>query len=99
MKIVWSSGAEWDLRKITNVIAEERPGAAERMLVSLQGAVERLALFPMSGRIFPGQKRTDLREIVHRGFRVVYRIRSENVEVLAVRNARRELDPEEWSEQ
>jgi plasmid stabilization system protein ParE len=47
-------------------------------------AVERLAVFPESGRIVPEFRDPALREVLWRNYRIVYRCRSRCVEIVTV---------------
>ena len=57
-------------------------------------AVERLAPFPQSGRIVPEMNDPMIREIPLGNYRIVYRVRGERVDVLAVYHGARLLDPD-----
>lgn len=94
MKILWSPRARSHLRQIQEFIADDNPVAALETAKKLIDAVERLAVFPASGR--PGLK-PDTRELVVPGtpFIIPYRIKNEIVEILGVlHTARRWPDPE-----
>ena len=49
-------------------------------------AVEPLADFPLSGRIVPEFGRDDIREVFHGDYRIIYRVKRRQVEVLSVRH-------------
>ena len=55
-------------------------------------AAGRLELFPLSGRVVPEVGREDVRELIVGGYRVVYQVRGEEAEILAVTHAARPLD-------
>jgi plasmid stabilization system protein ParE len=46
--------------------------------------VESLACFPELGRIVPEYQRPDLRELIFQNYRIVYRVKTDGVEVAAV---------------
>jgi plasmid stabilization system protein ParE len=52
-------------------------------------AVERLGTFPESGRVVPERNAQDLREIIVRPYRIVYRQRPGLVEIATVFRASR----------
>jgi plasmid stabilization system protein ParE len=56
-------------------------------------AVERVAIFPNSGRVVPETRDPSLRESVLGNYRIIYRMRGECVEVLTVYHGARLLDP------
>ncbi len=74
-KLIWSPSARLDLKDIATFIAEDSPSAAERFVRSLFQAVERLGDFPESGRIVPEFGDPDIREVIRKPCRIVYRVR------------------------
>jgi toxin ParE1/3/4 len=67
-----------DLQRIVIYIARENAVAAEKMGNRLLDAALSLRTFPKRGRIVPEFQRLDLREIVFRSYRIIYRVSSEN---------------------
>ncbi|CAN5752794.1 type II toxin-antitoxin system RelE/ParE family toxin [soil metagenome] len=95
MKLVWSPLALECVAEIAAYIAEERPHVAEQWVEDIFGAVERLKPFPLSGRVVPEANRQDLREVIHRDFRIIYRVEEHQLSVLTVRHTRQPLDLEQ----
>jgi plasmid stabilization system protein ParE len=91
LRIVWTSRALRDLRDIGDFIARDNPEAAESWVGELVHAVEALAELPRSGRVVPELGREDIREVVRRSYRIVYRVRSRTLEVLTLFEGRRLL--------
>jgi toxin ParE1/3/4 len=58
---------------------------AERLIA----AVEQIGQFPESGRVVPEIGEETLRDIVHGNYRIVYRLGSEAVEIIAVHHGAR----------
>ena len=52
-------------------------------------------MFPESGRIVPELNRRDVREVLHKRYRVIYKIKENRIEILTVRHMRQLLDPDE----
>jgi toxin ParE1/3/4 len=77
---------------ITTWIAQERPAAAARTVEDLFAAVDRLSQFPESGRQVPEFDRPDLREVIHRQYRIVYRIAADHIGILTVRHSMQLMD-------
>jgi toxin ParE1/3/4 len=75
-KLIWSSSAKLDLKDITAFIAEDSISAAQRFVESLFQAVERLADFPLSGRMVPEFDDPSIREVIRKPCRIVYRVDS-----------------------
>ena len=88
MKIVWSPRALERVNHHAEYIAADHPAAAERWVEGLFAAVQRLSIFPESGRPFPDVPRPDIREIVYRDSLVIYRTEPDRVVVLTVRQQR-----------
>jgi plasmid stabilization system protein ParE len=76
-------------------IAERNPAAAYRWAQGLFDAAKILGHFPLRGRVVPEANRAEIRELIYRNHRVVYRVSARGVEVLTVRHAPRRLDPDE----
>lgn len=95
MRVEWSPRAEWEVRTAANRIAGDRPGAATRWLLSLREAVEGLGRFPESGRIVSEYAPGDVRVLLHRGYRVFYRVQADCVQIVSVQHQRRLLAPDE----
>ena len=67
------------------------PDVGERLLREVVSQVERLAEFPESGRIVPEFGIAPLREVIHRPFRIVYRVGEGRVRVVRVWRSERLL--------
>jgi toxin ParE1/3/4 len=90
--VIWSPLALERVAEIAAWIAAERPTVAERMVTELFGAVKRLSRFPESGRQVPEFDRPELREVIHRGYRIVYRLAEDHVAILTVRHSLQQLE-------
>ncbi len=72
--------AEADLNDIQSHFADA-PGYAKRIADELFKVTRRLEAFPRSGRVVPEVGRDAIREVVHRRYRVVYVVTSDDAEV------------------
>jgi plasmid stabilization system protein ParE len=45
---------------------------------------EQIATFPLSGRMVPEYGAHDIREVVERPYRIIYRVKADQVDVVAV---------------
>ena len=79
------------MEAIRKFIANDSDVYADLVVARLVEAVERLELFPRSGRIVPELADPQLREIIESPYRIVYRVFDESVEVLTVFRASRLL--------
>jgi toxin ParE1/3/4 len=75
-KVIISPSAQSDLSDIVAYIARHNQDAAVRLGHALIAQAEFLAQFPERGRVVPEFGRTDLRETIHRSYRIIYRIPS-----------------------
>ena len=76
VKVFLSSDALNDLERIVAYIAVDDVAAAERMGNQLLDAALSLTTFPERGRMVPEFRRPQLREIVFRSYRIIYRVNS-----------------------
>ena len=72
--LIWSPKARDDLHDIITFIARDNPEDAMSFGYALISAIEHLQLFPEQGRIVPEYQRANLREIIFRPYRIVYRV-------------------------
>ena len=83
-RVTWSPAALRDLESIRLYIQRDSTTYAELVVRRIVAAVERLAEFPESGRIVPEFQMRDVREVIQRPFRIVYRVRPGEVEIATV---------------
>lgn len=98
MKLRWTNRARQDLVNIGRYIAQDNPPAARRWVARLRKRAQQACRAPESGRVVPELKRADVREVIERTYRIVYRIRSETIDVLTVFEGHRLLWPSELEE-
>ena len=80
----WSVRAESDLREITAYIGRDKPLAAVAWYEAIRELAHSLADMPGRGRVYEPEGRDDIREKVTGNYSLVYRIGTDEVEVLAV---------------
>lgn len=90
-QITWTPDAREDLAAIHKDIVQDAPSAAAALILRLIDSVSRLGEFPESGRVVPEFGVRSLRELIVGSYRVVYRLRGEDVEVIRIRQAARLL--------
>ena len=54
--------------------------------------VEAIPSFPETGRIVPEYRREDLREKIYRSYRIVYRVKSDVIEIVAITHGSKPLN-------
>jgi len=92
-KLIWSPRSLRDLESIRDYVAADSPRYATLVVARIIQGVERLASFPESGRVVPERSDPQLREVIVRPYRVVYRLRPGVVEIATAFRASR-LFPE-----
>ncbi len=88
-QIVWSPRAAADIEAIREHIAYDSELYARLMVSRLLAAPSRLVQFPELGRVVPEFDQADLRELIVRPYRLVYRLRGEFIEIATVFHAAR----------
>jgi plasmid stabilization system protein ParE len=89
--LIWSALARRELREIGQFVARDKPGAAIRWIETLAAMAEQAAALPFAGRRVPEYGRDDVREVIKRGYRVIYRVFDDRVEIITVRDGHRRL--------
>lgn len=85
VQIIWSPSARLDLLDLKDYISLDSPEIAKRFVSSLFDAVERLTDFPLTGRVVPEFDNEQIREIIKRPCRIVYRINKQQDSIEIVR--------------
>ena len=90
-QIVFTRPAIADLEKLVAFISRDNPQAAERFGYAIIERAEKLNEFPFHGRVAPEFKIENIREIIHRPYRIVYQVREDQklIEVLRVARGQR----------
>ena len=74
-KIILSARAVQDLREIVRYISFDNPARAESFGRELTAKTRLLVSFPEIGRVVPEFDEPDIREIIYKSYRIVYRVR------------------------
>ena len=100
-QVRWTLTAADDVRLLEDWIARDSLLNAVDFTDRLIGSVEKLADSPLLGRIVPEFNQDRLRELIFRGYRVVYSVEGSFVTILravhGARDMRRLADREPWS--
>ena len=93
MRVHWTHTAVAHLLAIYEHIAQDSPLYAQRTIDRLTRRSEQIAVFPQSGRMVPEYEAPDLREVIERPYRIIYRIQAEQIDILAVVHGAQLLPP------
>ena len=84
MKVFWTETAINHLSSIYNYISQTSPQYAQIIVERLTRRSEQIADFPLSGRMVPEFETKQIREIIEGSYRIIYYIKSEQIDILAV---------------
>ncbi len=94
MRVHWTNTAIAHLLAIYEHLARDSPLYARRIVDRLIRRSEEVAEFPLSGRMVPEYETQDIREVIERPYRIIYRATAERIDVLAVVHGMQTLPPE-----
>jgi len=83
-QVVWAPQAIEDVEAIRAYVARDSPHYANLVVERIVAAVGRLETHPLSGRVVREVGDESLREVIHGSYRIVYRLRSDVVEIATV---------------
>ena len=84
VKLIWSPKAIADLEEICDYLAQDSEYYAKLFVQRVVALVERIGEFPKAGRIVPEYQREDLRERIFQSYRIVYLVKHDVVEIVAI---------------
>jgi len=90
-EVIWTDPALSDLNDVAEYIALENLAAAKQLVQSVFNKVERLEVFPESGRIPPELQHLRYREVVVSPCRIFYKQEGGKVFILYVMREERDL--------
>jgi len=90
-EVIWTDEAISDLKAIGNYFGQTSPEYASVVVGKLYDSAERLTEHPRIGRKVPEVDHASLRELLVEGYRVVYQLREEHIEIITVLHSRQDL--------
>mgnify|MGYP001551828032 CR=1 FL=1 len=91
MNIEWSPLSLQRINEISEYIAQDNIDAAIIWIKSIINAVEKLNNFPEIGRKVPEIDRSNIREILLKNYRIIYRLGKNKISILTVRHGKQIL--------
>jgi addiction module RelE/StbE family toxin len=82
--VTWTIQALDDLDAICEFIARDAPRYAQIFAIQAFEVVDRLEMFPLSGRVVSEIDRQEIREVILGNYRIVYRLKEDETEILTV---------------
>lgn len=93
MKVHWTNTAQAHLHAIHAYIAQDSSSYAQRMVDRLTRRSQQIAKYPFSGRQVPEYEADHLREVIEGPYRIIYFIKTDQIEVIAVIHAAMDIVP------
>jgi plasmid stabilization system protein ParE len=84
MKVNWTQNSIEHLIEIYKYIAKNSPVYAQRTVDKITKRSEQIGTFPMSGRKVPEYEADDIRELIQKPYRLIYRVKPDGIDILAV---------------
>ncbi len=84
MKVVWTKNAIGHLTHIYDYISRDSRRYAKRMIDRVTARSKQIGRFPRSGQVVTEYDDPQIREIIEGPYRVIYRVETKRVAVLAV---------------
>ena len=95
MKVHWTDTARDHLHAIHAYIARNSPRYADRIVDRLTRRSQQIAEFPLSGRVVPEFEVRQIRQVLEGPFRIIYYIKPDRIDVLAVIHGAQQIPPSE----
>ena len=90
MQIILKQDAEEDLESIKNYISKDSIYYANKTVNEIINKTEYLLMFPYMGRKIPEYNNVNLRELIYKSYRILYKINS-NIYILNVFHHSRDI--------
>jgi toxin ParE1/3/4 len=94
LPVRWAQAASLDVIEIVEFIKQDRPDAARKLGRSFLAQASRLRRNPRQGKVVPELLEkgiADYRQVVVSAYRLIYAIRTEFIDVVAVIDSRRDV--------
>lgn len=84
MNVHWTDTAVSHLKAIHDYVSQNSSEYAKRVVDRLTRRSQQIAEFPLSGRVVPEVELEQIREVIEGSFRIIYYIKPDQIDVLAV---------------
>ena len=95
MKLFWTKEALLRLQEIEEYISRDNPVVAMEFVDKLISVAETIINYPEKGRIVPELSLENIRELVHKNYRIVYLVKKNSIDILTVFEGHQLLKKEE----
>ncbi|HLF76174.1 MAG TPA: type II toxin-antitoxin system RelE/ParE family toxin [Dehalococcoidia bacterium] len=101
-QIEWTIKASRDFDRLVEYLSDWLGPLADKYIDELLSLIDSLVEFPRRGRAVPEINRAEVRELIFRGYRVIYEIKDERLVLLGIRhgsvNLQREIRRGQWGD-
>jgi len=91
MKVVWTARARTRLAEIHDYVALQSSERALALVERILRRVDRLVAAPRSGARLTAFRNDEVRELLERPYRVIYRVATDRLEILTIKHYRQRL--------
>jgi len=91
-KIKWSPRAASNFEDICNYIGKDSEYYASLFAKKVNSLIKAIPRFPKAGRIVPEYGDENVREKIYENYRIVYRIKEDFIEIVAICHGAKSLD-------
>ena len=95
MRVFWADAALGQLEAVRDYFAQTSPEYAQRLVERIVNRSERIAAFPRSGRMVPEYEIDDVRQVIEGPYRIIYLIKEDQIEILALIHTSRKGLPQD----
>jgi len=95
MKLFWTKEALLRLQEIDEYISIENPIVAMEFVDKLISVAETIIDYPEKGRIVHELSLENIRELIHKNYRIVYLVKKNSIDILTVFEGHQLLKKEE----
>ena len=95
LKLVWTNEALNRLTEIDDYISYDSIARARKFINNIIKSTTSIPQYPQKGRIVPEFNISELREIIYKNYRIVYRIKKDQIQILTIFEAHRLLRTKE----
>jgi addiction module RelE/StbE family toxin len=99
--VKWTARALKALDDIYDYLNQDAPLYADNVAQQIIDSVERLEVFPLSGRAVPEARRDDIREVIYRNYRIIYWVATDDrIDIISILHSSQDLtrpDNQPWA--
>jgi toxin ParE1/3/4 len=95
-RLRWTEQAVDQLGAIAEYVSRSSPVYAEQLVQRITSRLEQVLVFPASGSAVAEVSAAEVRQVLEWPYRIIYRLRHDAIEVIAIVHGRRDLRESEF---